>query len=184
MKYILLLSLPLILLSGCNTTNYNLKKLQEQRSLDYYKPVDLIGINYKVADSLVAQLKGKIEHDKPILVATMVNLNNLEETSSLGRITSEQIASRFTQKGYLLIEMKFGDSVYIAKKTGELVLTREVQKLLSEHGAQGVIVGSYTEGKYKVHMNTKLVKKDDLNSVIASYDYEINKNIEVARLLD
>ena len=172
----------LFLLSGCLIKS-DLEERREEIALKFITPVDLISINYHAADGLIAQLQGKIDPSQPILVATIVNTDDLYLSSTLGRSASEQIASRFTQNGYRVIEMKFGKSVYMKTDTGELVLTREIKSIMNDHNAQGVIVGSYGIGEYEVYMNVKLVNPDLKNSVLASQDYSIYKNAEIKKML-
>ena len=184
MKFRIVFALFLVIfMTGCSLTKTAIEKRREEIALNYITPVDLISINYHAADSLIAQLSGKISPSKPILVATIVDVDDLYMSSTLGRSSSEQIASRFTQNGYRVIEMKFGNSVYMKSNTGELVLTREIKSILNDHNAQGVIVGSYAVGEYEVYMNAKFVNPDLKNSVLASQDYSIYKNKEITKML-
>jgi len=124
---------------------------------------------------LVAQSKTQLSLDKPILIATIVKTDALDSSSTLGRVTSENIASRFTNAGYKVIEMKFGNSVYMKQSEGELVLTREISSIARNHDAQGVVVGSYGVGSELVYMNIKIVKPGPANIVMAAHDYVIPK---------
>jgi hypothetical protein len=144
----------------------------------------LLGNNYKAADTLVQQAKSQLVTDRPILVATIVKTDALDASSTLGRITSENVASRFTSAGYRVIEMKFGNSVYMKRNEGEMVLTREISSIAKTHNAQGVVVGSYGVGSESVYMNIKLVRPGAENIVIAAHDYVIPKNKEVDDLLE
>ena len=54
----------------------------------YASPVQpanaVVNANYGAADALLAQLKGKLSSDKPLIMATIVNIDALEQTSTLG----------------------------------------------------------------------------------------------------
>ncbi|MCK4604808.1 MAG: hypothetical protein KAU41_09005, partial [Deltaproteobacteria bacterium] len=104
----ILVACLLILITGCG------------RRGDVYQnvyPSDrLIRANYNMADMLEDNLKYSIPMNQPILVASFVNVNRLEQSSTFGHIISEQIGSRFAQKGYKIIEIKLReDSVFFKK---------------------------------------------------------------------
>ena len=71
-----------------------------------YENRNLVSASYHIADALENNLKLRISPNESLLVASFVNVNNLEQSSTFGRIVSEQIASRFAQNGYKIIEMK------------------------------------------------------------------------------
>ena len=60
----------------------------------------------------------------PFIVATLVNIDQLEQSSTLGRLISEQVASRMTQMGYGVLELKVRNGIYMKRNEGELLLTR------------------------------------------------------------
>jgi FlgO protein len=67
---------------------------------------NLVTVGYSIADQLVDNAAQSIRPADTLIVASFVNVNNLEESSSFGRIIAEQIASRFAQRGHRVIEMK------------------------------------------------------------------------------
>lgn len=132
-----------------------------------------IPTNQQAADVLMLQLEDSLPAGSgPLLVATLVNIDALEQSSTLGRLVSEQVSARFTQAGYKIVEMKFGNSVYMRQDQGEMMLTREVHELASTHAAKAVIVGSYAESKNYVFVNLKVVQPST-NAIIAVHDYAL-----------
>lgn len=117
-----------------------------------------------------------------LLVATLVNIDALDRSSTLGRLVSEQVSARFTQGGYRMIEMKFQNSVYMARGQGELMLTRQVHELANAYSAEAVIVGSYGTSKEYVLINLKVVEPAT-NQVLAVYDYSLPIDENVRMLL-
>ncbi len=79
----------------------------------------------------------------PVMVATLVQVDRLSESSRLGRIFSEQIAGRMVQRGVRVVELKLRDSVALQRDQGELLLSREVREVSQSHDAQAVVVGTY-----------------------------------------
>lgn len=143
---------------------------------------ELIPTNYRAANNLIAQAKSGLDISRPLIVATLVNINALEESSPLGRMVAEQISGQFSRSGYAMVEMKFRDSVYVKQNVGELLLTREIKQIAQNHNAQAVIVGTYAESDQFVFVNLKVIRPAD-NIVIAAHDYAIPVNKMVRSLL-
>lgn len=165
-------------------------KLVKESGVYLSKNADIKKANYKAADSILwhlfwAKFKKpavKLPKDAPILVASFVNLDDLSESSTFGRVVSEQIASRFNQKGYATIELKLGSNVFIKKGSGEFVLSREMKEIGIKHRAQAVIVGTYAVASKKVYITARVININD-GRVLSSYDYKIPISSDVFKLL-
>jgi TolB-like protein len=186
----MLLSLLATLLSACHTVRSNGLSDTDQ----------LIATTYQAADALYANwTKKEIDFDEsrpieitannysresngPIIVATLVDIKNLEQTSNFGRFTSELLASRLSQLGAEVLEIKLRNTVFIRQNEGEFMLTREVQELAATHKVAAVLVGTYTENGQSVFASLKLVRPED-GKILAAYDYAQRKDNEIAWLL-
>lgn len=129
-----------------------------------------ITTNYKAADMLIAQVTDKLNPAQPMIIATIVNIDDLNNSSTFGRLVSEQISARFSQARYSMIEMKFREFVYMKQDQGELLLTREIKDVAKNHNAQAVIVGTYALSGDYVFVNLKVIQPST-NIVLAVYDY-------------
>ncbi|MET0265211.1 MAG: FlgO family outer membrane protein [Duganella sp.] len=172
-----LLALPLVLLNGC-TTN----KDKEERNYTTISSNQFIDANYRAADALVRQLAGKLTTDKPLIVATVVNIDELEQTTTLGRLVSEQLSTRLAQGGLSMVEMKLRNNVYLKRNQGELMLTREINEVATAHNAQAIVVGSYAETSDMVFINVKIIQPNT-NFVLAGQDYVLAKEAIVRSML-
>lgn len=141
-----------------------------------------VAANYRAADSLTLQLRGKLADDKPLIMATIVNIDALEQTSMLGRLVSEQLSTRLAQGGMKMLEMKLRNSVYLKRNQGELMLTREIGDVAHTHNAQAVVVGSYAETREAVFVNVKVIQPTT-NLVLAGHDYVLAKETTVRSML-
>lgn len=139
----------------------------------------LIRANHQAADVLLQQLPSR---GNTMLIATLVNVDALDRSSTLGRLVSEQISARFTQAGQRMVEMKLRNNVYISQSQGELMLTRELHELAGTHNAQAVIVGSYGEGRDYVYINLKVIQPST-NMVLATHDYALPISDDVRMML-
>lgn len=138
--------------------------------------------NYRAADALLNSICPKLPKDSPILVANFVDIDNLNSTSTFGKVVSEQIASRFKQKHYATIEMKLRTSIFIREGSGELLLSRELSEISTKHRAQAVVVGTYAVASKKVYITARVVNASD-GRVLSSYDYDIPITSDVFKML-
>ncbi len=158
------LMLALVLMAGCAPTQKGPSHADARNN-------PFIPANHQAAEALLGQLNGKLG-GSTLLIATLVNIDALERSSTLGRLVSEQVSARFTQANYHMVEMKFANSVYVLQNQGEMMLTREVQELANQHAAQAVIVGTYGESRDFVFINLKVVQPGT-NLVLAVHDYAL-----------
>ncbi len=78
-----------------------------------------------------------------MLVATLVNVDRLNESSRWGGIVSEQIAGRLVQRGVPVTEVRLREQLALQPPQGELLLSRELREVSQAHDAQAVVVGTY-----------------------------------------
>lgn len=126
--------------------------------------------NYSAVDKLVSATAVPIDKNVPLLIATVVNIDSMNQSSRLGRLISEQVATRLTQRGYGVVEMKLRNNVYIREGAGELLLSRDVRELSKNYNAQVVVVGNYAVAAGYVYLTLKAVAATD-NRVIAAVNY-------------
>lgn len=135
----------------------------------------LIKANHSAADKLLLAPAIYVDKNTPMLVATLVNIDNLTQSSRFGRLISEQVATRLTQSGFNVIEMKLRNNVYIREDAGELLLSRDVRDLSKSHNAQVVVVGNYAVSAGYTYVTLKMVAVAD-NRVVSAVNYVLPLN--------
>ncbi|MCK5876622.1 MAG: hypothetical protein KAG43_03215 [Candidatus Marithrix sp.] len=158
----------------------------------FSKDYNLISTSYKATDKLlrgvrdIHQLEPRyngVYTRQPILVTSFVNVDNVQQSSTFGRVIGEQIGSRLAQRGYKIIEMKMRTSnVFVQERTGELLLSRELREISFQHDAYAVVVGTYGIGKESVYVTAKLVRAKD-SVILSSYDYYLPIGPNTKRML-
>jgi TolB-like protein len=118
----------------------------------------------------------------PFIVATLVNIDQLEQSSTLGRVISEQITSRLAQIGLGVVELKVRNGVYMKRNEGEFLLTREIKEVASAHKAQAVIVGTYAESASFIYVSLKIVNPGN-SIILAAYDYALPLDRQIRSML-
>lgn len=160
MKKILTL-LILVILSACAETGPNYQAAEQS---------DFTKANYGAVDKLITAPAVSIDKTVPLLVATVVNIDSMNQSSRFGRLISEQIATRLTQLGFNVVEMKLRNNVYIREGAGELLLSRDVRDLSKNYNAQVVVVGNYAVAAGYVYLTLKAVTATD-NRVVGAVNY-------------
>ena len=166
----------IVSLSACQSSYYNTRYLQFSS-----KGSQLIERNHIAGNELVKLSTGQLD-GRPIITASFVNIDDLMDSSSFGRITSQHVATQFTFSGYHVEEMLLRKNVYIKQQEGEFLLSRELRNISAEHNAQAVIVGTYAVGNKHVYVTAKVIDASN-SKVVASYDYEILIDKDVINLL-
>lgn len=151
----------------------------------------LTSVNYAAAMELMKRYQGPLAATNnfgettsaaPFIVATLVNIDKLEQSSTFGRLISEQLASRITQLGHNVVELKFRNSVFMKRNEGEFLLTREIKEVATAHKAQAIVVGTYAEASDFVYVNLKVVNPTN-SMILAAYDYALPMDKEIRRLV-
>ncbi len=171
------------LLSACTTAQQQASTSSGGAPSINYQMSPFIRANYQAADALStsANQRREIPKQVPILVATLVNIDSLTESSRLGRIISEQLQARLAQHGYSVVELKLRDNLFVKQDQGELLLSREIKDITTSHKAQAVVVGTYAVASNSVFINLKMVGND--NILLGSHDYSLEVNPDTKAML-
>ena len=172
--------LPVLALSGCASYYYGDKAGGGGGGLMDLITPSTIERNHRAADALL--LQAPLDPAHAVLVATLVNVDRLNESSRLGRIFSEQIGSRLVQRGLRVTELKLRENVAMQRGTGELLLSREVREVSRALDAQAVVVGTYAVSTTTLFISLKIVNPVG-NTVVAAHDYAMPVDENVRSLL-
>lgn len=171
----------LFAVSACTTNEVKAPAARPEVSYETASQNQFLSTNYRAADHLIQQFQ-RISKGGALIVGTVVNIDALDQSSTLGRLVSEQVAARFSQNGYSMIEMKIRNSLYMKQSEGELMLSREINEVARNHNAQAVIVGSYGTSSDGVFVNLKVVQPGS-NTVLAVTDYVLPMNRDIRSML-
>lgn len=168
LQFVLTLA-ALLLLTSCSS--FNCTRLENLLGED----TDLIKLSYAIADTLIQRAMPPLfpsHPDMPILVTTLVDNNNLSQTSRFGRILQEHIASRFVQLGYTVKEIKLTSTLQINPGSGETILSRDLALLTGEQQTQAIFAGTLSHANNIMYISTRII--NPLNSnIIATSDYRL-----------
>lgn len=142
------------------------------------------GVVYEGADKMIDEAVSRygVSRDKPIIVATSVNVDDLQDSSTFGRLASQLVASRLSQRGYLVRDVTYTQALAITPETGEMVLSREASKLAADNDAQAVIAGAYAVGGEKIYLNLRMLAAAD-GRVVSAVDLVVPLNEDTQRMV-
>ena len=169
----------IFLITGCKT----------QPSYKEPKPIDLVAITKgswlacNASEKLITKAKDILPADSVILSTSLSNIDNLNTTSTLGRVLSEQLSSRLSDQGYHLKEIKMRSNVFISQeKGGEFTLSRRIAVLSKSHEANAILAGTYAVGSKTVYVNARLI--DTSNSlVLSTVDFQLPLDADMRTLI-
>lgn len=128
-----------------------------------------------LATQTMAERAGVMAKDRPIVVATMVNIDDFNESSTFGRLASQLIANRLAQRGYLVKDVTYMRALTIQPGTGELVLSRDANRVSASVNAQAVVAGTYAVGGREIYLNIRLLRPDS-GEILSSADVVVPLN--------
>ncbi|HIP38078.1 MAG TPA: hypothetical protein EYG88_01590 [Desulfocapsa sulfexigens] len=168
-RLILPLLLMAVFLSGCSSLNCT--------SLEKFlgNDVDLISFAEKITDDLVTEAMPPLmprQPDLAVLTSTFVDLNELEQTSRLGRLLQSHIGSRLVQLGYTVREVNLRNSMKITPGSGETILSRDLSQISQEQAAQAILLGTYSLNNRTLYITAKLVNPVNRN-IISAHSYRL-----------
>lgn len=170
-----LLSFALLLLAGCGTMgNANNTRPEPEP--------DLSELVHAAAEQMIAS-NPELTRYSPMIAATFVSIDNLSQSSTLGRISSEIMASALSRQGMEVREVKMRDSMFIEETVGELILSRQVQRLSAQHNARSILMGTYAQGQDFVYVSARVVRAGDA-MVLGSADFRLPLNNNTRSLLE
>lgn len=175
--------------TGCYRTAYGYcafrMKTGDCRADPVLKPradVDLIAADYTATDQLLRGAIPIIPTRSRLLIATVADLGNLEDSTPLGRLISEHVSARLVQQGFVVLDPKLQSSLLLIPNTGEFALSRELREYGQVQAIDHIVAGTYTVGKDTVYVSLKLLKFTT-GQVLAAHNYSLPIGANTENLL-
>lgn len=133
----------------------------------------IVKVAYGAIDKLIdaQSIDPKVSDNTLILVSTIQNIDAINQSSTFGRVLSEQMSSRLVQLGVPVNELKMRGSLYVGSQ-GEQILSREIREVSKTQKADLIIAGTYAIAGKVVYVNVKLIRPDD-SRILSAYDFSI-----------
>lgn len=171
-----------VVLAGCSTFSNN-TPVRTEPTYQEAASSQFLSANRDAIRRLTAGFDvDTLNEERPALVATIVNVNDLGRAAPLGRTLSEQYASILTNLGISVKEVKLRGDLFVKEGTGELLLSRELKDIARNQNASVVLVGTYSTAASYTFVSLKLVRTVD-SKIVRAHDYALPNDRDVQRLL-
>lgn len=144
--------------------------------------VDLVDVVGDAGAALLSQAAKGVVKQRIILATSFVNIDDLQQSSTFGRLVGDTIAGDMVGRGYNVVEVRLRNSLFMQPRLGEFMLSRELRSVGAEHDAQAVLVGTYALGGEYVYVNARLVSVMD-SRVLSSHDFRLPLNRDIRKML-
>ena len=132
-----------------------------------------------LADQLVRNIDNRFRYE-PVVVTTFVNLDNMKETSSLGRLIAEDLIHELQVRGWKVFDIRLAKDI-VVKPQGEFSITRDIRNIRNYYRVNSVISGTYAITSNSVIVNARII--DVKSGVVVSTGQIILPIEDVASLL-
>jgi len=173
-------------LAGCASWSDPAQPVSTVRSEPTYQAADasvFLANSQDAINKLTASVAPQSTGTGPVLVATVVNVNNMGASSPLGRTLSEIYANQMAARGFHVKEVKLRTDLYVREGTGELLLSREMRDIARSQNASMVLVGTFSPAANFTYVSLKLVRTED-SRILSGYNYALPNDRDVTRLLN
>lgn len=112
--------------------------------------------------------------DKTLVFSSLVNVNNLNETSNFGRLYTDLMISQLEQEGWDIIDYR-GKNIIVRENEGEFYLNRnELQSIPKD---ASVLVGTYGEYRDGLLLNLRILRMSDNKVLTTSSVHLLDKEV-------
>lgn len=141
-------------------------------------------VTYEAVDDLMAQAIAKdlVTDETPILVASFVDIDDLNDTSPLGLAVTEQFITRLVQLNYKVKEVRLRDYLEVSKK-GEFAMGRDSDYNSRTTKAAAIVTGTFVESGNSVIFNSRFISLKDAETE-AAQDFIFEKDEQIEALLN
>ena len=111
-----------------------------------------------IADQLERNLDKKYI-SSPVMVTSFLNLDNLKETSGLGRLLAESLIHELHVRRWKVIDSRLVKDIII-NNNGEFALSRDIKNIKASYNVTGIVTGTYAVTESSVIVNAKVMDID------------------------
>lgn len=140
---------------------------------------DFFGFGDDLARQLVGNRHfGQAVSGERLILTSLVNLDDLYETSGFGRTLTESLSTSLFKEGFRVAEIRKSTGLYIKSKSGELTLTRDARLVAEREQAQAIVAGTYSLTPSTVIVNVRLIDAASQEVLsVAALELQRSRNI-------
>lgn len=171
-----LLAAGFLLLSGCILAP---APVRTGGTVSVVSP-DFFGISEDIAIQLSGNLRRPLANSRRLIMTTVVDIDNLYQTSRFGRTLAEALSTRLFKHGFGIIEIRKSTGLLMKNNAGELILSRDASLVAQENQAEAIITGTYSLTPNSVIVNIKIIDAGSQEVLsVAGSEIQRSHNINV-----
>ena len=143
--------LALFCLCGCTDSHYEMKQVPPQLSQAEMSRTDIVKVGYELADGLIKNLHAPLNEGETVIVASFADVDNLTQSSTVGRLLGDIVGSRLSQQGFTVVDI------------------RDVRALSKANNAACVVAGTFGRLGKSTVVSARMIRASD-NVILSSAD--------------
>ncbi|MBI5558392.1 MAG: hypothetical protein HY885_12220 [Deltaproteobacteria bacterium] len=143
---------------------------------------DFFGFGEDLARQIINNRRDGRGSGERLILTTMVNLDDLYETSGFGRALTEALSTSLFKQGFGIAEIRKAPGLYMKDKEGELMLTRDASLIAQKQEAQAIVAGTYSLTPTTVIVNIRMIEAGS-SEVMSVGALEIQRSANINYLL-
>jgi hypothetical protein len=145
-------------------------------------PTDLRTCIYGTVDDMLNQSPLLVATGGPIVVGSIADIQDVNQTTPLGNTIAELVRSRLVQKGLTVTDLRLRARVRLDHAQGEMTLSRDMQAVVPPPIAAEIVSGTYAVGNGTIYVSLKVIAASDAR-IMAAGDFTLPRTADVDRLL-
>ena len=115
------------------------------------------------------------DRGRTLIVATYVDLDDLNRTNGLGRYITEYLMEQLYKSGFKVVEVRTAKDLSVSPFIGEMALTRDTTEMMNKHSAEALVVGTYQKVGNIIRVSTRMIVAENQEVVsVASTEIPVN----------
>ncbi len=143
---------------------------------------DLILSSQQAINALLANAQPTLHPANLLWVTSVADINDLENSTPLGRLLGEQLGAALAQRGYVVMEPKTNNDLTVIPYTGEFIMSRHMRHVGQQQNVGATLAGTYAVANKQVYVTLKLLSMAH-GRVMSAYAYSLPMGGEVQALL-
>ena len=134
---------------------------------------------------MAEQIDRNISPDDRVLATvfnSIVDLNNLQETSPFGRLVGEHLIHELQVRGWTVSDIRLSKEL-IVNGSGEFSLSRDLRRLREVMPAANVVTGTYTATRDGILVNVRVINLES-GRIVSSAQTRFPRDRFMAALVD
>ena len=148
----------------------------------FNRPGNVAGVSYRATEQLAGTARPMLDTGSRVLIASLADIDDLDRSSTFGRMVGEQVSSRMAQLGYAVQEVRLRNSLMVREGTGELILSRDLNRIGRESNAQAIVAGTYAVGGRWIYVTLRMIGAGT-GQVLSAVDFVVPVDRDTAKLV-